>query len=62
MAQEYASTIAVVDDVDDVGQVPRGLLETIGYQVETYRAGRQFLDAFKPARHACLVVDQDMPR
>jgi FixJ family two-component response regulator len=62
MPQEYASTIAVVDDDDDVGQVLRGLLETVGYQVETYRSGQQFLDAFKPAQHACLVVDQNMPQ
>lgn len=59
---ENSSIIAIVDDDDDVGDVLRGLLETMGHQVETYRSGRQFLEELKPARHACLVVDQNMPQ
>jgi FixJ family two-component response regulator len=54
--------VAVVDDDDDVGDVLRGLLETVGYQVETYRSGTQFLSDAQPSRLGCLVVDQNMPQ
>jgi FixJ family two-component response regulator len=62
MARENASTVAVIDDDNDVGEVLGGLLETMGYQVETYRSGKQFLSDAKYDRLACLVVDQNMPQ
>jgi FixJ family two-component response regulator len=55
------SVVAVVDDDDDVGEVLRGLLETMGYHVETYRSGAEFLAGFRSRNIACLVVDQNMP-
>ena len=61
MDQEHASMVAVVDDDDDVGEVLRGLLETMGYHVETYRSGSEFLAGFRSRNIACLVVDQNMP-
>jgi len=61
MDQEHASMVAVVDDDDDVGEVLRGLLETMGYHVETYRSGAEFLAGFRSRNIACLVVDQNMP-
>jgi two-component system response regulator FixJ len=55
------TTVAIVDDDDDVGAVLQGLLELVGYNVATYRSGRQFL-ADAPLGHvSCLVVDQSMP-
>jgi FixJ family two-component response regulator len=62
MDRNSAAVVAVIDDDDDVGDVLRGLLETVGYQVETYRSGSQFLADASPERVACLVVDQNMPR
>lgn len=62
MERESSGIVAVVDDDDDVGDVLGGLLETMGYQVETYRSGMDFLAAAKLDRLACLVVDQNMPR
>ena len=59
---DNASTVAVIDDDDDVGDVLGGLLETMGYQVETYRSGMDFLSDAQFSRLACLVVDQNMPR
>jgi FixJ family two-component response regulator len=53
--------VAIVDDDDDVGEVLRGLLETVGYQVETYKSGNEFLAEARPGQLACLVVDQNMP-
>lgn len=61
MDQEHSSMVAVVDDDDDVGEVLRGLLEIMGYQVETYRSGAEFLEAAESRNVACLVVDQNMP-
>jgi FixJ family two-component response regulator len=61
MDRDNASIVAVVDDDVDVGDVLGGLLETMGYQVETYRSGMDFLSAEPFDRLACLVVDQNMP-
>ena len=52
----------MIDDDSDVGDVLGGLLETMGYQVETYRSGMDFLNNAKLDRLACLIVDQNMPR
>jgi len=54
--------VAVIDDDDDVGDVLGGLLETMGYQVEIFRSGMDFLAGAQFDRLACLVVDQNMPR
>jgi FixJ family two-component response regulator len=62
MDRDSASIVAVIDDDDDVGDVLGGLLETMGYQVETYRSGMDFLSEARFSRLACLVVDQNMPR
>ena len=62
MDRENETIVAVVDDDDDVGEVLRGLLETVGYQVETYRSAQQFLTNAQPARLACLIIDQNMPQ
>lgn len=62
MDRDNASIVAVIDDDDDVGDVLGGLLETMGYQVETYRSGMDFLSDAKLDRLACLVVDQNMPQ
>jgi FixJ family two-component response regulator len=61
MDRDNASIVAVVDDDNDVGDVLGGLLETMGYQVETYRSGTDFLAAAQFDCLACLVVDQNMP-
>ena len=59
---DNANIVAVIDDDDDVGDVLGGLLETMGYEVETYRSGMDFLADAHFDRLACLVVDQNMPR
>jgi FixJ family two-component response regulator len=62
MDRDNAGIVAVIDDDNDVGDVLGGLLETMGYQVETYRSGTDFLSDARLERLACLVVDQNMPR
>jgi FixJ family two-component response regulator len=61
MDRDSASIVAVIDDDNDVGDVLGGLLETMGYQFETYRSGTDFLSEARFDRLACLVVDQNMP-
>ena len=55
------SIVAVVDDDDEVRDVLRGLLESAGHSVETYRSGSDFLTNASLDEIACLVVDQRMP-
>ncbi len=62
MDRENASTVAVIDDDDEVRDVLRMLLETAGHDVETFKSGAQFLEIAAFERMACLVVDQKMPR
>jgi FixJ family two-component response regulator len=54
--------VAIVDDDSGVRESLRFLLETAGYAVETYESGARFLAEARPARLACLVLDQDMPQ
>jgi FixJ family two-component response regulator len=61
MDKGNAGIVAVIDDDNDVGDVLGGLLETMGYEVETYQSGMDFLSDAKFDRLACLVVDQNMP-
>jgi FixJ family two-component response regulator len=62
MDRDNAGVVAVIDDDNDVGDVLGGLLETMGYQVETYRSGTDFLSNAQMDRLACLIVDQNMPK
>ena len=61
MVRENAATVAIVDDDDEVRDVLRGLLESEGHTVETYKSGSQFLAEAKLDEIGCLVVDQRMP-
>ena len=62
MERANASTIAIIDDDIDVGDVLGGLLETMGYQYEVYDSGAGFLSHGQFDHVACLIVDQNMPR
>ena len=55
-------TIFVVDDDESVRKAMRGLLQDEGWSVEVYSSGEAFLDAYRPGREGCLVVDALMPR
>jgi FixJ family two-component response regulator len=62
MERGNASTVAIIDDDSDVGDVLGGLLETMGYQYEVFESGMQFLSRGQFEHLACLIVDQNMPR
>jgi len=54
-------TIFVVDDEGSVRESMRGLLNEEGWSVDVYSNGEAFLEAYRPGREGCLVVDARMP-
>jgi two-component system CheB/CheR fusion protein len=53
--------IYVVDDDSDVRQAIRSMLEHDGRVVEDFEDGESFLDAYRPGRNACLLIDANLP-
>jgi FixJ family two-component response regulator/signal transduction histidine kinase len=54
-------TIFLVDDESSVREAMCGLLQEDGWAVEVYSSGETFLEAHRPGREGCLVVDARMP-
>ena len=54
-------TVFVVDDERAVREGLRDLLEEDGYLVEMFADGATFLEAYRPGRVDCLLVDSQMP-
>jgi FixJ family two-component response regulator len=55
------SLIAVVDDDDSIRESLQGLLESLGFAVETFPSARSFLDSACLTRVDCLLLDVRMP-
>ena len=53
--------IFVVDDDSHIREGIRGVLEEDGRVVEDYAACEEFLEAYRPGREACLVIDAYLP-
>jgi FixJ family two-component response regulator len=53
--------ISVVDDDDSVRESLQGLLQSIGYGVETFCCADEFLESDCLARTDCLILDVRMP-
>src|SRR3954469_15170279 len=53
--------ISVVDDDNSVRESLQGLLQSIGYGVETYCSAEAFLHSDSLARTDCLILDVRMP-
>jgi two-component system, chemotaxis family, CheB/CheR fusion protein len=54
-------TIFVVDDDSAVRQAIRDLLQQDGRTVEIYSSSEAFLEAYRPGRQGCLLIDARMP-
>ncbi|TXL72676.1 response regulator [Vineibacter terrae] len=54
-------TIFVVDDEGALREAMRELLQDEGWAVEAYPSGMAFLEAYRPGKEGCLVVDARMP-
>lgn len=61
MEQDSADTLAIIDDDGDVTDALSGLVETMGYRIQTYRSASVFLAAGQFGQLACLIVDQNIP-
>ncbi|MFW2371511.1 MAG: response regulator transcription factor [Gammaproteobacteria bacterium] len=55
------ATVYVIDDDEAVRDSLGMLIESAGYQVETYPSGEAFLDTYTQDRNGCLILDIRMP-
>ncbi len=55
------ATISIVDDNDEIRSTLREVFEQVGYSVECYTSGGEFLSAHRPGSLGCLLVDAIMP-
>ncbi len=53
--------IFVVDDDSQVREAIRSVLEEDGRTVEDYESGEAFLEAYRPGREGCLLIDAYLP-
>jgi FixJ family two-component response regulator len=53
--------ISVVDDDHSIRESLRGLLESIGFVVETFPSAQTFLDSKRLSSTDCLILDVRMP-
>lgn len=54
-------TVFIVDDDDAVRDALKLLMESAGLRAEAYACAQAFLDAYRPERGGCLVLDIRMP-
>lgn len=55
------ATVCIVDDDESAVKPIVKVVETIGLKAETYASAEEFLDKYRPAGPACLVLDVLMP-
>ena len=53
--------IAVVDDEESVSRALKRLLQSGGFEVETFASGAAFLESLNHRVPACVVLDHHMP-
>jgi FixJ family two-component response regulator len=53
--------IAVVDDDESVREATKGLMRSMGFAVEVFPSGEDFLKSPDLSHTACLVADVNMP-
>ena len=53
--------ICVIDDDESVADSLKSLLETFGYDVQSYNSGADFLADDRRRVTGCLIIDQHMP-
>lgn len=59
--QPDVALISVVDDDDSIRESLQGLLESIGFAVETFPSAQAFLNSEYLHRTDCLILDVRMP-
>jgi two-component system CheB/CheR fusion protein len=56
-----APVVFVVDDDSNIREGIRSVFEDEGITVEDYATAEQFLDAYRPGREGCLLIDAYLP-
>ncbi|MEO7066963.1 MAG: chemotaxis protein CheB [Rhodanobacter sp.] len=56
-----ATVMYVVDDDDGLRETLREVLEAAGHEVKDFPSCEAFLEAYKPGRGSCLLVDANLP-
>ena len=56
-----ASVVFLIDDDVHIRAALREVLEEEGHRVEDFASGEAFLDAYRPGRDGCLLVDATLP-
>jgi two-component system CheB/CheR fusion protein len=60
-AGELVPTVFLIDDDDALRETMRELIEQNGRPVEAFASGEAFLEAYRPGRMGCLLVDARLP-
>jgi len=61
MTERHHPVVAVVDDDQAVRDSLRFLLETVGFDVDTFDSACEYLAASVRGDPTCLIIDQHMP-
>ena len=59
--REAEATVAVIDDDPDIREALRGLLRSVGLDVELFASVQEFLASTRPDLPGCLVLDVRLP-
>ena len=61
VADELVPTVFLIDDDDALRETMREMIEREGQPVEAFASGEAFLEAYRPGRKGCLLVDARLP-
>jgi len=61
VAKEFSPTVFLIDDNEALREVMRETIKRAGWPVEAFASGEEFLEAYRPGRKGCLLVDARMP-
>ncbi len=59
--EEVRPVVIVIDDDDNVRESLDSLFRSVGYLVESFSSGRQFLESEQPNSLGCMVLDVRLP-
>jgi FixJ family two-component response regulator len=53
--------IFIVDDDAEVREATASLIQSLGYEVDTFASAQEFLDSGRVSQASCLITDVQMP-
>jgi FixJ family two-component response regulator len=59
--KDSPASVVVIDDDRDIREALRGLLQSVGLEVELFASVQEFLDSARPSGLGCLVLDVRLP-